>query len=79
MRKTKLLVSEHALVQRINRALKKEGKVLKKSRTERSRLDVGEWYILDTVGNYVSEKDVDLEQVGKEWEVLSDWETLLTD
>lgn len=79
MARTKVPISRHALTQRLNRALAKEDRQLKKSRGERARQDCGEYYVLDTTGNYIVEKDVDLETLGREWEVLQEWEELVED
>jgi len=46
-------VSERALIQRINRALAKEGEKLKKARGVRTILSVGDYYILDIQRNFI--------------------------
>lgn len=77
---TKAPVAERALLQRINRALVKEGEVVKKTRPgSRLEQDVGEYYGVDTGRNFVSRKHVDLEALGRELGVLADWEALATD
>jgi hypothetical protein len=44
----KLPVSERATIQRINRALASQDMVLRTARSERMRLDVGHWYVVNT-------------------------------
>jgi len=76
-RKTmKVSVSERALVQRINRALAKDDRVLKKARSGRARFDLGEYYILDRSIPSVVEDHCDLEKVGRELGALTGWEQL---
>jgi hypothetical protein len=69
-------VSERALLQRINRKLAKSGEMVRKSRTERLRLDVGDYFLVDTNKNAVVGHSVNLEEKGRELGVLSQWERL---
>jgi hypothetical protein len=67
-------VGEHALIQRINRALAKEGEKLKKARTVRVSTSVGDFFIVDLQRNVVAYPDVDLEDLGRELKVLKPYE-----
>lgn len=73
---TKVPVTERALVQRINRALRDQGEVLKKSRGTQAFLDVGEFYILDIRGNFVAHMNVDIAELGRTLGILKDYEQL---
>lgn len=69
-------VTERALVQRINRVLAKQDEVLKAARGERAVVDLGRYYVLSVSGNYVVDKDVDLEDLGRALEALKPFEVL---
>ena len=75
-RDTKALVAKRALVQRINRALRKDDEVLKATRGARARSDLGEFYVVDTVRNAITDKRVDLEALGRKLDVLQAWEAM---
>jgi len=74
-------VTERALMQRLNRALAKEGRLL---RTQRSvdyrgrRLyrspELGRFFVVDVNRSIVVDKKVDLEELGRELGVLNAWE-----
>lgn len=70
-------VSRRALVQRIKRRLAKEGEVLLASRSERSRQDVGDFYVVDASLNTVIERGVDLAALGRELGVLAGYEKVV--
>ena len=72
----KILVTRRALFQRLQRALRRDDLVLKTARTERLRLDVGDYYTVNFRHNVVAERNVDLEDLGKEYGVLHDYEAL---
>jgi len=72
----RVLVSKRALIQRINRRLVREGEKLYATRGRKSFQDLGEFYIIDVGRNFVAQKDVDLEELGRELKVLSPWEKL---
>lgn len=76
LKTTKGQVSPRALLQRINRALVKEGEVVKVTRGERWRGDLGDHYIVDTNLNAVIARHCDLEALGTELGALKDWESL---
>lgn len=67
-------VSPRALVQRIHRKLKSHDEVLKTSRGERARLELGEFYLLDVSVNAIMRKDVDPSELARELDVLKPWE-----
>ena len=69
-------ISEQALVQRINRVLKKDMQVLKKTRGERTRMDVGDYYIIDYYRNIHLESFVDLQELGRRLKVMETNERL---
>jgi hypothetical protein len=64
----KVSVTQRALVQRINRALMKDGETLRSDRR-------GRYMRIDLSRNSVIEMDVDLAEVGKNLSVLKAWET----
>lgn len=70
-------VSRRALVQRINRALSKEGEVLKASRGERARQDLGDYYIVTLSGRAVLQKDIDIEKLARKLGTLKPFEQLI--
>jgi len=72
----RVLVSKRALIQRINRRLVRDGEKLHATRGQRASLDLGEFYVIDVYRNFVAQKDVDLEELGRELKVLSPWEKL---
>ena len=72
----RIVVKEQALVKRLNRAMAKEGRKVKKARSTRMQLDVGEWFAVDVIGNYVVRQFVDLGQLADEWSVLKAWEVV---
>jgi hypothetical protein len=77
MAKTKVPVTERALLQRINRKLRKEqDSVVKKARGENVALTIGEYFMVGFHSNAVMEQDVDLKKLGKELGVLRAWESL---
>jgi hypothetical protein len=69
-------VSERALIQRINRKLAANGESLKKSRGDRARSDLGEYYIINLHKNSVVNFGFDLEAKGRELGALAEWEAL---
>lgn len=78
-RANRVPVTERALVQRINRALAKSGRhgqVMKKCRGQRAQLDLGRFYVLDIDRNLVIDTHVDVESLGRQLDVLHEYETL---
>ena len=64
-KKTKMPVTERALIQRINRKLAADDEVLRTARSERVRLEVGQYYTANVRANCHVRRDTDLEQLGR--------------
>jgi hypothetical protein len=75
----KVPVSRRALLARINRALRKEGEVLKATRADRWRGDLGDYYTVDTDRNAIVAQHVDPEELGRRLGVLADYEEVRDD
>lgn len=58
------------LVRRINRKLRRDDQMLKKARSERARLDLGDFYILNFNRNIVVARHVDPVGLARELGVL---------
>jgi hypothetical protein len=69
-------VTRRALVQRLNRQLKKEGRMLKGSRGRGARSRAGQYHLIDIKRNWFLEENVDLEEMGRELRVLAGYERL---
>jgi hypothetical protein len=75
MNEAKKPVTERALVARINRALAKEHKALRRCRKDARGFDFhGAYYLLD--GNTVIDTHVNIEALGRKLSVLGGHETL---
>jgi hypothetical protein len=70
----KILVSERALIARINRKLAKDNQKLCHSRSAQTQSSVGEYYIIDAVRNGIIHQRVGPESLAKELGVLKPWE-----
>lgn len=82
MRRTKakgVPVTIRALVQRINRKLAADGEILKASRGERARKDLGEYFVLNVRAGTVTKPAADPEGLGRRLGVLRTWEHLVVD
>jgi hypothetical protein len=74
----KVPVTMRALLQRINRALKKEREQLKRTRGGmQAFLDLGDFWIHDWNGNAVARSHVDPEELGRKLGVLHEWEQVV--
>jgi hypothetical protein len=73
----KVAVTMRALIQRINRKLRDQDEVLKTSRGERARNEIGNYYCLDIKRNALSAKHVDPEEWGRDLGVLRPWERVI--
>lgn len=73
MAHTKVAVSRRALVARVDRALRKEGKSLRRARGA-AALELGEYFVLDTSQGFVAEKGVDVEALARKLDLLHAWE-----
>lgn len=77
--KTKIPLSERAIVARINRKLTKEGYLrLKKARGERAVASVGEYYLIDANRNIIHAMRVDPESYARQIDVMSNYEAIET-
>jgi hypothetical protein len=74
MTKQKVPVSMRAIIQRINRKLAVDDEVLKTTRGERAKFDLGSHFILDWRRNFIVAKYVDPEAYAREIGVLAEWE-----
>lgn len=72
-------VTFRAVVQRLKRALAKDGRSLKAARSERVRLDLGAYYIVDNARNLLVDKHTDVVQMAREYGVLEDYEEVVDD
>jgi hypothetical protein len=79
MKERKVIVSERALIQRLNRALAKDDEILKKSRPREGYNQVGDFYVVDFYKGYIVEMDVDIEALARKKGVLAKWEALATE
>ncbi len=69
-------ITKRALIQRINRALVKQGQVLRTARGAMEAYNLGDYYIVDTEGANVVFINCNLEGLGRELKILGDWEVL---
>lgn len=73
-------VTKRALLQRINRRLRKEDEMVRATRGDgRARQELGDYYRINFNRNLLLEKQVDLEEVGRELGVLAAYERLEED
>lgn len=73
-------ISRRMLMQRVQRRLAPEGRVLRRSREgTQERLDWGEFYLVDGELGEVVEAEIDLEDLGRELGALSFNETLISE
>ena len=74
-------VTERALIQRINRVLAKQDEMLKVTRGQRARADLGDWYVLDVQRNTVMRSNMSshlsLEDYGRKLGALQPFEKLV--
>lgn len=76
MATSKVSVSKRALLQRINRVLKKDDEVVRASRGARAKQDLGDFYAINLRRNFLADSNVDLEKLGRKLDVLKPWENL---
>jgi hypothetical protein len=75
-------VSKRALIQRINRSLKKDDEALKTARGPQASSTIGDFFIVSLDPhhwNAVLHKDVDIEHLGRKLGVLKPYERLSDD
>lgn len=76
MKERKVLISERALIQRLNRALAKNDLIVKKSRPREGYNQLGDFYVISLERNFIVEMDVDIEALARKKGVLAKWEAL---
>ena len=74
-----MVVTEKAIIARVNRKLAANLERLRKPRTERARLDVGELCIFDMRQRFVTETHVDLSDLAMELGALNPGEIVDAD
>jgi len=67
-------VTKRAILQRINRAMAPDFQGVRAVRGDRWRQELGDYYALDFSRNFIIEKHVDLEELGRRLGVLKAWE-----
>lgn len=71
----KIPVKERAIVERIRRVLRRDGRDLRAATSEQQKaLGLGRYYTVGAKG--IIDKDVDLEALGLELQALRTWETV---
>ena len=70
------MVSERALMARVNRSLVDSHEIVKKARGTYARQQLGEFYLLDFNRNAIMRQDLDLEDFAREIKVLLPYEKL---
>jgi hypothetical protein len=70
-------VTVRALLQRVNRALDSDGRVLKSSRGARAEEALGRFYVIDQRRNVIVDKAVDLEAFARKLGALKEYEHLV--
>lgn len=70
-------IKSSTLVKRINRTLAVETQILRKTRGQRARLDLGDYYIHDRSRNLALDTYVDPESLGRELGVLNPHESVI--
>lgn len=76
-KKQKVPVTARALVQRINRALKKEHQQVRATRgTGNMWITLGDFYVVDIQGHFIDSHHVDIEKLARNLDVIEAWEEL---
>jgi hypothetical protein len=75
-KKATVPVSTRALIQRINRKLAADDMIIRTARSERARVDLGQYYVVNTRINGIVApyKHLNLEDLGRELGVMAEWE-----
>ena len=68
--RNEMTITKNALIKRINRKLAHDGEVLKITRGERARTDLGDYYILDIYHNTIVRSRVDPEALGRKLDLI---------
>lgn len=69
-------ITQRALIQRINRVLARDGQQLKAYRGGKWESDLGRYYIVDLNRNRLLRGDVELDDLGRELDVIAGYEKL---
>jgi len=72
-------VTQRALMQRLNRALRPRDEMVRQARGDRARQDLGDFYVVDAHRNVVVRQGIDLEAFAREMGVLKGYERLVGD
>jgi hypothetical protein len=72
----RVLVSERTILARINRQLRKEGEVMRKTRPGRAQGDLGRYYVLDSGRNLLVWHHVNIDPWARERGILRPEEVL---
>ena len=67
-------VTVRALVQRINRRLRRDGKTLKNARSPRIASSLGRYFIVDPNRSWITGQHISPEVLGRQIGVLAEWE-----
>lgn len=70
----KAIVTERAIIQRINRKLADDDLVLKTTRGANLQRSVGAHYVIDVQRNFITNTHIDPETYARELGVLAHWE-----
>ena len=70
-------VTKRALVQRINRALARQEQQLRACRGERAQQELGDYFILNAKQNRIVSRNIDLEELARELNLLAPFEKLV--
>jgi len=76
---TFIAITTRAMIQRINRRLAKDERILKAARSQRTEQSVGKFFVVDLARNLIVEQDVDPETLGRKLGVLDKWEMVQDD
>lgn len=75
----RVVITKGALFQRLRRRLAKDGHILKATRGERYRHDLGDFFTVDEWNNVVVDRQINLEPLGRELGVLKAYEQMEDD
>ena len=77
MAKKLVPVSERALFSRVDRALRKNGELIRRCKQNTMAFTMlGSYYLMDIERNQITTADVDLEKIGRKMKVLRPYEAL---
>lgn len=76
MNAAKMHVSLWAVTQRINRILAQKNKLLLESGDHKTKADNGDWYIMDTSTNTITDRNFEIEKLAREVGALKFNETV---